>query len=68
MFHYLTIGNEKRPSQVRGEALKATYGYLTPDLWKPTTYVKPPFQDFNICVSLSLSIYIYIHTHTCIDI
>lgn len=29
------------------EALKATYGYLTPDLWKPTTYVKPPFQEFT---------------------
>jgi len=29
------------------EALKATYGYLTPDLWKPTTFVKPPFQEFT---------------------
>merc|ERR1712146_715254 len=29
------------------EALRATYGYLTPDLWKPTHYVKPPFQEFT---------------------
>eukprot|EP00434_Breviolum_minutum_P026092 symbB.v1.2.023068.t1/scaffold2086.1/size90009/5 len=26
------------------EALKATYGYLTPDLWKPTSHCKSPFQ------------------------
>ncbi|CAK9005496.1 40S ribosomal protein S2 [Durusdinium trenchii] len=26
------------------EALKATYGYLTPDLWKPTNHTKSPFQ------------------------
>merc|ERR1740139_1551127 len=29
------------------EALKASYGYLTPDLWKPTHYTKPPFQEFT---------------------
>ena len=29
------------------EALKATYGYLTPDLWKPTTHVKSPFQEWS---------------------
>merc|ERR1719229_385768 len=29
------------------EALRATYGYLTPDLWKPTHFVKPPFQEFT---------------------
>merc|ERR1719226_383532 len=27
------------------EALRATYSYLTPDLWKPTHFVKPPFQE-----------------------
>merc|ERR1719230_618402 len=27
------------------EALRATYCYLTPDLWKPTHFVKPPFQE-----------------------
>merc|ERR1712176_1676558 len=29
------------------EALRATYCYLTPDLWKPTHFVKPPFQAFT---------------------
>ncbi|CAJ1418420.1 unnamed protein product [Effrenium voratum] len=29
------------------EALKATYGYLTPDLWRPTQHVKPPFQEWS---------------------
>merc|ERR1712054_649460 len=29
------------------EALRATYGYLTPDLWKPTYFTKPPFQEFT---------------------
>merc|ERR1711862_863787 len=24
------------------EALRSTYAYLTPDLWKPTHFVKPP--------------------------
>jgi small subunit ribosomal protein S2e len=27
------------------EALKATYCYLTPDLWKPTQFVKGPYQE-----------------------
>jgi small subunit ribosomal protein S2e len=27
------------------DALQATYSYLTPDLWKPTQFVKPPFQE-----------------------
>merc|ERR1712137_902323 len=29
------------------EALKATYGYLTPDLWTPTHFVKSPYQEFT---------------------
>jgi len=29
------------------EALRATYGYLTPDLWKATHFEKPPFQEFT---------------------
>jgi small subunit ribosomal protein S2e len=29
------------------EALRASYGFLTPDLWKPTHFVKPPFQEFT---------------------
>jgi len=28
-------------------ALKATYGFLTPDLWKPTQFVKTPFQEWS---------------------
>merc|ERR1719230_1699923 len=27
------------------DALSCTYSYLTPDLWKPTQFVKPPFQE-----------------------
>jgi len=29
------------------EALRHTYCYLTPDLWKPTQFVKPPFQEYT---------------------
>merc|ERR1712039_21995 len=29
------------------EALRSTYAYLTPDLWKPTHFVKPPFQEWS---------------------
>jgi small subunit ribosomal protein S2e len=29
------------------EALRRTYSYLTPDLWKPTHFVKPPFQEWS---------------------
>merc|ERR1719222_786588 len=29
------------------EALRNTYSYLTPDLWKPTHFVKSPFQEFT---------------------
>merc|ERR1712226_1174631 len=28
-------------------ALKSTYGYLTPDLWRPTHFTKPPFQEYT---------------------
>merc|ERR1712187_1110474 len=35
------------------EALRATYCYLTPDLWKPTYYMKPPFQEFTDFLSQS---------------
>jgi len=28
-------------------ACTATYGYLTPDLWAPTEFTKPPFQEFT---------------------
>merc|ERR1712072_274946 len=28
-------------------ALKETYAYLTPDLWKPTQFVRTPFQEFS---------------------
>merc|ERR1711957_4029 len=29
------------------EALRATYCYLTPDLWAPTRFSPPPFQQFT---------------------
>jgi len=29
------------------EAIKATYGYLTPDLWKATHYTKTPYQEYT---------------------
>merc|ERR1711865_292760 len=34
-------------------ALKSTYSYLTPDLWKPTHFVKPPFQEWSDYLSQS---------------
>merc|ERR1711862_601443 len=30
------------------DALGNTYGYLTPDLWRPTHFVKSPFQSTPI--------------------
>ena len=38
------------------EALRATYSYLTPDLWKPTLFVKPPFQQFTDFLSTKPSV------------
>jgi len=38
------------------EALRVTYGYLTPDLWKPTHFVKPPFQEHTDFLSQTKSI------------
>jgi len=29
------------------DALKNTYTYLTPDLWKATSFTKAPFQEFT---------------------
>jgi len=29
------------------EALRATYAYLTPDLWREAHFVKPPFQEYT---------------------
>merc|ERR1712113_729755 len=37
------------------EALRATYGYLTPDLWKPTLFKKSPFQEFTDYLAQSKS-------------
>jgi len=28
-------------------AIAATYSYLTPDLWKETVFVKPPYQEYT---------------------
>jgi len=38
------------------EALRATYGFLTPDLWRPTHFTKPPFQEFTDHLAESKSI------------
>jgi small subunit ribosomal protein S2e len=35
------------------EALRHTYAYLTPDLWRPTHFVKPPFQEWSDYLSQS---------------
>lgn len=35
------------------EALRATYGYLTPDLWRETQFKKPPFQEFTDYLSMT---------------
>jgi len=35
------------------EALKATYAYLTPDLWRPTHFSKPPYQEWSDYLSQS---------------
>lgn len=29
------------------DALKQTYGYLTPDLWKVRDFTKSPFQEWS---------------------
>lgn len=29
------------------DAISQTYLYLTPDLWKPTEFVKNPYQEFT---------------------
>jgi len=39
------------------EALKMTYAYLTPDLWKPTHFVQPPYQAFTDFLSQSKQSY-----------
>ncbi|WP_411016597.1 30S ribosomal protein S5 [Salmonella sp. s51944] len=39
-----TLGNFAKATF---EAISNTYTYLTPDMWKPTVFVKPPFQEFT---------------------
>merc|ERR1711865_1362980 len=48
--HTRTKGNFMKATY---EALRATYGYLTPDLWRPTHFVKPPFQEWSDYLSQS---------------
>merc|ERR1719215_2403051 len=50
--HTRTKGNFMKATV---EALRATYGCLTPDLWKPTHFVKPPFQEFTDYLAQSKS-------------
>jgi len=42
--HTKTMGNFVKATFA---ALKATYGFLTPDLWKETTLQKVPYQEFS---------------------
>merc|ERR1712086_1073863 len=42
--HTRTKGNFMKATY---DALSNSYGYLTPDLWRPTHFVKPPFQEFT---------------------
>jgi len=42
--HTKTMGNFVKATF---EALKATYGFLTPDLWKETVLTKTPYQEYS---------------------
>merc|ERR1711907_189080 len=42
--HTRTKGNFMKATL---EALRKTYCYLTPDLWKPTHFVKSPYQEWS---------------------
>merc|ERR1719488_364940 len=54
--HTRTKGNFMKPTF---EALRHSYSYLTPDLWRPTHYVKPPFQEWSDYLSQSKPTNIY---------
>ena len=41
------------------EALKATYGYLTPDLWTATRFTNSPFQEFTDYLAQSKKVATY---------
>jgi len=34
-------------AQATFDCLMKTYGFLTPDLWTPTRFVKSPFQEYT---------------------
>jgi len=38
-------------------ALQSTYGYLTPDMWKATTFVKSPYQEHTDFLSQSKAVH-----------
>jgi len=42
--HTRTLGNSVKACY---NALKASYGFLTPDLWAETRFAKPPAQEFT---------------------
>merc|ERR1712072_684392 len=48
--HTRTKGNFMKAAL---EALRATYCYLTPDLWRPTHFTKTPFQEWSDYLSQS---------------
>jgi len=39
-----TLGNFAKATF---QAIAKTYTYLTPDMWKPTVFTKPPYQEFT---------------------
>merc|ERR1719299_48302 len=50
--HTRTKGNFMKATL---EALRKTYCYLTPDLWKPTHFVKSPYQEWSDYLAQSKS-------------
>jgi len=42
--HTKTMGNFVKATF---EALKGTYGFLTPDLWRETALTKTPYQEYS---------------------
>lgn len=46
--HTRTLGNSVKATY---EALKNSYGFLTPDLWAETRFAKPPAQEFTDLLS-----------------
>jgi small subunit ribosomal protein S2e len=48
-----TLGNFVKATYY---ALKKTYGFLSPELWRETTFTKPPAQEFTDFLSMKKEI------------